>query len=120
MLAEYPWEGHPLENYFCGGKIPEGAFAHWRAGRKAWTEVRDSYTGGGASYKVSFTQDAEEFKGEVLFLASECNKVTGIELQEKQIDFFPKARLEVIEGAGHTFFIEKPKEALAVIRAYLR
>jgi pimeloyl-ACP methyl ester carboxylesterase len=32
---------------------------------------------------------------------------------------FPNAELEVIEGAGHTMFGEKPAESLAAVRRYL-
>jgi len=61
----------------------------------------------------------ENFNRKVLFIASECNKVIGEEIQSIHIQSFPNAELAVIKGAGHDMFLGKPEEVVKVIREYL-
>ena len=59
------------------------------------------------------------FTNKVLFIASECQKVVGVEWQTRQMAFFPKAALAIIPAAGHEMFAENPKASIAAVRDYL-
>ncbi len=46
--------------------------------------------------------------------------VPHVELQQKQMQYLPKATMVVIDDVGHSLFGENPAKALAPVRAYLR
>jgi len=119
MLGPYEGEGHPWASYYCNKKVPPDAFEHWRLGRAAWNHIRDSYTDGG-KLSVSFVEGVEAYKGEVLFLTSSCDTILGVELQQKQMQYFTNARMVVVEGVGHSLFGEKLIESLAPVREKMR
>ncbi|WP_421905007.1 alpha/beta fold hydrolase [Mameliella sp.] len=59
------------------------------------------------------------FPGPVLVLAGGCKDWTGPPLQARHATMFPDARVEVIEGAGHDTFWDKPDATLAAIRSFV-
>ncbi len=62
--------------------------------------------------------NAVNYAGDLLFIASECNSFTGVELQRKQMDRFPQAELVVVPDAGHEMFGENPTESIAAVRKF--
>ncbi|MEM8857726.1 MAG: alpha/beta hydrolase, partial [Chloroflexota bacterium] len=64
------------------------------------------------------SQNAENFKGDLLFLAGECSKFIGTEFQQQQMVIFPQAQLETISDAGHEMFSENPDGSIDVARAF--
>lgn len=71
------------------------------------------------SQAFSLRSRLESYPDEILFIASRCNRLIGIERQQTRTKMFPNARLEVIEGAGHLMFSDQPAASLAVARRYL-
>lgn len=82
---------------------------------------------GATAYKALFNPEADlspiaanadNFRGDVLFMASECSRFIGEAFQRGQMGLFPQAKLVVIPDAGHEMIGENPVESLAAIRAY--
>lgn len=63
-------------------------------------------------------ENASNYKGDVLFIASECNSFIGVDFQREQMKQFPQAELTVIDDAGHEMFSENPAASLAAVRAF--
>lgn len=105
--------------YYCKGVLPEEAIDYWRPGASAMQAIMKSAMNEKGELELDLTKGVERFGKRVLFIASECNTVIGIEHQKKQMKFFTKAELAVISGSGHMMFSEKPDESLKVLRGYL-
>lgn len=124
MTSVYERVGDPF-GYFCNGKVPPAALEHWRLGRRAMTKVPKSYSSRKAFrltnvLDVSFVEGVESFTEEVLFVAGSCNVIFGEELQREHMEYFPTARLVVINGVGHEMFGENPDASILPVREYLR
>jgi len=68
--------------------------------------------------QLNLVDGAENFTNKVLFIASECNTIIGVEQQKKHLEYYPNAELAVIKNAGHTMFGEQPVQSLEIIRKY--
>ncbi len=119
-LAAYGGTGHPMARYTCDGKVPPEGLEHWRLGRRAWVAVRKTYPLSEEDQEFSFVEGVEAVDKEVLFVAGRCDEVLGQEFQREQMKYFPKARIVVIDDAGHEMFANNPKASLAPVRTYLR
>lgn len=62
--------------------------------------------------------NADQYHGDVLFLASACNSFIGAEYQRTQMQLFPHAEMIVIPDAGHEMFGENPAASIAAVRAF--
>ena len=62
--------------------------------------------------------NAGNYQGDVLFIASECNSFIGVDFQREQMHYFPQAELAIIANAGHEMFGENPEASLAAVRAF--
>ncbi len=62
--------------------------------------------------------NADNFQGDVLFLASECSSFIGVDFQREQMALFPQAELAIIPDAGHEMFGENPTDSLTVVRNF--
>ncbi len=62
--------------------------------------------------------NAGNYQGDVLFIASECNSFIGVDFQREQMRHFPQAQLAVIADAGHEMFSENPAASLAAVREF--
>ena len=111
--------GHPMAGYYCGRDLSTARMETWRFGARANAALfREGFDKEGDP-RVEFITGVEQFRRKVLFLAGSCNTVIGEAQQRRHMRYFPNAELEVIEGAGHTMFGEKPAESLAAVRRYL-
>ncbi|RME97656.1 MAG: alpha/beta hydrolase [Chloroflexi bacterium] len=73
----------------------------------------------GANTNLSpIAENAGNFDGGVLFVASECNRFIGAPFQREQMGIFPQSTLAVIPNAGHEMFSDNPVESLAVVRDF--
>ena len=61
---------------------------------------------------------ADNFNGDVLFLAGECSDFIGASLQQQQMRTFPQATLEVVPDAGHEMFSENPNASIEIVREF--
>ena len=119
ILIAYEGKGHPMAGYYCNKQASPAALAHWRLGREAWIQFGRSYVGRGRKLRVSFVDGVEVFEREVLLLTSACDIILGVELQQRQMQYFPNAKMVLVDDVGHTLFGEKPTETLAPVRTYL-
>ena len=119
MLGAYEGDDHPLAGYYCNRKAPPAAFEHWRLGRMAWVQIPRSNTRKDGKMRVSLVEGVEAFRDEVLFLTSACDVILDVEFQQEQMQYFPNARMVVIDDVGHSLFGKNPTETLAPVRAYL-
>ncbi len=62
--------------------------------------------------------NAGNYQGDVLFIASECNSFIGVDFQREQMQHFPQAELAIIADAGHEMFSDNPVESLAAVREF--
>lgn len=62
--------------------------------------------------------NAGNYDGDVLFIASECNSFIGVDFQREQMQQFPQAELAIIADAGHEMFGENPAASLAAVREF--
>jgi len=62
--------------------------------------------------------NAENYSGDVLFIASECNSFIGVDFQQTQVDTFSQAELVVIPDAGHEMFSENPADSIEAVRDF--
>jgi proline iminopeptidase len=102
----------------CDGKLPP--LEAWRFGSpnfKATLGRMNDDPAWGAS--LDFRKGVDAFRGATLFLAGECNKVTGAAHQATHLRHFANAKLEVIPAAGHFMFNDNPGLSVAIVRAFL-
>lgn len=118
-LASADFEGHPVAGYFCNRDLGTARIQGWRYGARVAPALFGEAGLGGPSPRIDFVSGVQRFPGKVLLLAGSCNAITGPEAQRRNLRHFRDAELQVIEGAGHTMFGEKPEESLAAVRRYL-
>ena len=120
-------DGKPGQaEYYCNDEYAVGKQIYWRPSALASQSIQDlsqvsEWIGFDSAGNLQFnlTKGVENFTNKVLFIASECNTVIGVEVQSVHVTYFPNAELKVIEGAGHDMYSGKPEEIIAVIREYL-
>ncbi len=66
----------------------------------------------------SIAANASKYRGDSLFLASECNPLIGADFQRAQMGLFPEAELVVVPDAGHEMFGDNPTASLAAVRGF--
>jgi pimeloyl-ACP methyl ester carboxylesterase len=69
---------------------------------------------------AEFAEGVEKFDKDVLFIAGDCNKIIGEDVQKEHMKLFKNAVLTVIPYAGHTMFGEEPERTLTKVREYLK
>lgn len=106
--------------YYCNNIVPDAGAMHWRAGARAGEAILRSAMDEKGDLHIDLVKGVERFTSPVLFLTTECNQRIGKSHQEKQAKFFPKVKMEVIKGSGHSMFGEKPKESIKIVREYLK
>jgi len=120
-------DGKPRQaEYYCNGEYAAGKSIYWRSSALASQSIQglsqvSEWIGFDSEGNPQFnlTKGVENFTNKVLFIASECNTVIGVEVQSIHVTYFPNAELAVIDGAGHDMYSGKPEETIAVIREYL-
>lgn len=118
-LSSTPFEGHPVAGYYCGRDLATSRAETWRFGARAAPALFAEARAADGSWDVDFVKGVERFQGDVLFLVGSCDEVIGEAMQRRHMVHFPRARLEVVEGAGHTMFGERPEASVAAVRRHL-
>lgn len=104
--------------YHCEGQKPR-ADSSWRAGFKAWKIITQSTFSPEGKISIDFIGDLKTLSLPVLFLVSECNRLTGIAFQQEQMRLFAQAEMVQIRHSGHELLLDNPQETLSHIRRYL-
>jgi proline iminopeptidase len=118
-LSATPFQGHPTEGYYCGRDLASARLEGWRFGARVAPALFKQARAADGSWNIDFVKGTENYGGEVLFLVGSCDAVAGEDQQRRHMVHFRRPRLEVIEGAGHTMFGEKPAESVAAVRRFL-
>ena len=118
QMSMYQGSDHPQAGYHCGGGGPNEDWA-WRYGARAADNLFQEAVDADGNFDINLVDGVEGFANQVLFMASECQTVIGVEWQERQMAFFPNVELAVIPDAGHEMFAENPEASVAAVRAYL-
>jgi proline iminopeptidase len=106
------------EDELCGGTLPP--LEAWRFGSPNFQATLGRMMDDPAwAAGLDFRKGVDAFAGDTLFLAGECNKRVGAEHQKKHLGHFRNATLEVVPGAGHFMFNDRPDHCNAVVRAFL-
>jgi proline iminopeptidase len=111
---------NPYAGYYCNRDMRTGSSDFWRFGAVASTALFKSAMDEDGNLQINLVERAEHFTRKVLFMASGCNTIIGVEQQRIHMEYFPNTELAIIENAGHTMFGEKPEECLQVIRQYFQ
>ncbi len=117
FLGEAASRANP--EYYCNGELTGVVLQRWRAGATAMGSVLAGGFDEAGRWQLDLTRGLERFDRPVLLLASECNRLIGVEQQRYQARYFNAVRLEVIPNSGHMMFAEQPERSLAVVREYL-
>lgn len=110
-------EGPP---YQCEGeRLPPDSFT--RAGYAVMKATVMPVMDDPASFEADYTEGVQAWAGKVLFLSGACSFL-GPDFQRRyHLPRFPSGvEHRVIEGTGHNMFTLKPRESVAVVRAFLR
>lgn len=118
FLARAMAETAPDADFCAGGPAP--GIAVVRAGAEALQRTAGR-AGEDEAYRRSldFRAGVERYSGEVLFMAGACSRRIGAEHQRRLMRHFPRARLAVVEGAGHYLFNDQPRASVDLVRAHL-
>ncbi len=118
-LSATPFDGHPVEGYYCGRDLATARLEGWRFGARVAPALFARARAADGGWDIDFVRGVDRYGGKVLFLAGSCDEVAGEAQQRRHMAHFHDARLEVIEGAGHTMFGEKPEASVAAVRRFL-
>jgi proline iminopeptidase len=118
QMNMYQGSDHPQAGDRCAGGGPEEGET-WRYGAQAAGSFAQQAVDANGHFTIDLVNGVERFPTKVLFMASACQKVIGVEWQKSQMAFFPNAELAVIPNAGHEMFAENPEASIAVVREYL-
>jgi proline iminopeptidase len=119
QMNMYQGSDHPQVGYRCGGGGPEEGQS-WRNGAQAASSIEQEAVDADVNFDLNLAEGVEAFTHRVLFIASECQTVIGVDWQKRQMVLFPNAELAVIPDAGHEMFAENPEASIAVVRDYLK
>ena len=118
QMNMYQGSDHPQAGYRCEGGGPKEGES-WRYGVRAAGSFYQQAIDADGHFNINLVDGVERFTNKVLFIASECQKVIGVDWQKQQMAFFPNAELAVIADAGHEMFAENPEASVAAVREYL-
>lgn len=91
----------------------------WRLGAAASRYIAEAGQDKNGKFNYDFTTNLAAYTTPVLFIAGSLSEVLGPSLQQQQIQRYPSASLQVINGVGHDVAWVKFAEVLTHIRAYL-
>lgn len=114
----YQGSDHPQAGYYYEGDFPDEE-GSWRFGSQASDALFQQAVDADGNFNINMVEGVENFKNKVLFIASECQTVIGVDWQKDQMMFFPNAELAVIPDAGHEMFAENPEVSIAVVQEYM-
>ena len=91
----------------------------WRLGAAANRYITEDGQDKNGVFTYDFTANLAAYTTPVLFIAGSLSEVLGPSLQVEQMQRYPSATLQVVDGAGHDVAWVKTPEVLSHIRAYL-
>ena len=118
QMNMYQGADHPQAGYRCeGGGLEKGQ--SWRFGARAADSLFQQAVDAEGKFTINLIEGVGRFTNKVLFIAGECQRVIGVDWQQRQMEFIHDAELAVIPDAGHEMFAENPDASIAAVREYL-
>lgn len=114
-----PLAENPLRAYWCGGTPPEGADEFWRVGGHAQEAILADARQPDGELAMPPLDHLHTWPGEVLLVASSCNTRIGAAQQEAHLPLFGRARLVVVQDAGHAMHLDQPEVFRKLVLDYL-
>ena len=118
QMNMYQGADHPQAGYRCEGGGPEKGQS-WRFGARAADSLFQQAVDAEGKFTINLIEGVGRFTNKVLFIAGECQRVIGVDWQQRQMEFIHDAELAVIPDAGHEMFAENPDASIAAVREYL-
>ena len=118
QMNMYQGSDHPQAGYRCEGGGPEEGET-WRYGALGAGSLFEQAVDAEGNFNINMIEGVEDFTNKVLFIASECQTVIGVDWQKRQMEFFPNPELAIIPDAGHEMFAENPGVSITTVREYL-
>jgi len=109
------WRSQPRNNARRG----PGAQPGWRNGAKVARYLMEDGQDARGRFDYDFTTNLRAFPGRVLLIAGSRSEVLGPTLQQEQLPLYPRARLEVVPGAGHDVNWTNTAQVMQLIRSFL-
>ncbi|HSD31713.1 MAG TPA: alpha/beta hydrolase [Gemmatimonadales bacterium] len=91
----------------------------WRMGAAASRYLMEDGQDGNGKFVYDFTTNLSAYTTPVLFVAGAWSEILGASLQQEQVQRYPSASLQVVDGAGHDVAWVKAAEVLTQVRTYL-
>ena len=91
----------------------------WRMGAAASRYLMEDGQDGNGRFIYDFTTNLSAYTTPVLFVAGAWSEILGASLQQEQLQRYPSASLQVVDGAGHDVAWVKAAEVLTQVRTYL-
>ena len=120
FFAKYRYiqiDNNPLSGFDCGNDTMPQPVVMWRYGSAVNSAMLNDLAE--RDYTTGVEGGIKTFDDKVLFLTSECNRVTGIKHQAEHVKLFNNAEQIIVKGAGHNMFSEKAEESINAVRDYL-
>ena len=126
-LNDYAWnsqfispDGHARMDYTLQlGRHHADSSPVWRLGAAAHRYIMEDGQDDHGRFVYDFTTNLDAYTTPVLFLAGSLSDVLGPSLQTSQVQRYPDASLEIVNGAGHDVAWTHTAEVVTHIRAYL-
>jgi proline iminopeptidase len=111
-------ENHPMAGYFCGNVYDSTQVKFWRLSMEAAQAIPNSQLDENGEMLIDLVSGVEQYPDTVLMITGDCNRFIGPEYQEKQLKFFPRVKMKIIENAGHNMFLDQPEIFSKIVRAH--
>lgn len=85
-----------------------------------WEMFRDGHRSDIAESALQFFFARKTFENQPELIEHYRNKLVNVEEAEFIHSVIPNAQLEIVEDANHLLAVEKPREVLETIRAFLK
>ena len=126
-LNDYAWnsqfispDGHARMDYSLQlGRHGPDSTPVWRLGAAAHRYIMEDGQDGQGRFVYDFTTNLSSYTTPVLFVAGSLSDVLGPSLQITQVERYPNAALEIVNGAGHEVAWTHAADVVTHIRAYL-
>ncbi len=119
-LMMTPIENHPMSGYFCNNALDTAKMHIWRLSMVASQAIQQSGMNAEGKMEINLIKGVENYPDTVLFISGDCNRFIGPDYQQKQVNYFPRHKLEVIHDAGHNMFLDQPEAFYKLVRTFFK
>ncbi|MFW5656079.1 MAG: alpha/beta hydrolase [Bacteroidota bacterium] len=119
FATAYSVKGHPYQSYLCN--LSDHPIVINRYGAVASAALLRSLFSEQGNLDYEFIIPGLINKADsVLFIATDCNQLTGIETQQVHQQLLPGSRLEIIRNSGYNPVFYQPEDIDSTLRVFFR